>query len=165
MAIYTDESGGRHERPADRDVVWRISGYPLVQRDDGRILMVQPTWNTLWELPGGGIEVGETIQEGIIRECWEETGYRIMINAQPTHVSENNFYSKALDIYFHSVILIYVGYLAHGIQHKEVINTVEKDEIAKVEWVSLNTLDEQNVHLIVWPAIQRLTKERRGDKR
>ena len=31
----------------------------------------------IWSVPGGGVEIGETPQEGAIRETWEETGLRV----------------------------------------------------------------------------------------
>lgn len=62
---------------------------PVVERDvvravvldaDERVLLfhthdpVNPELGRWWELPGGGIEVGETYQQAVIRELREETG-------------------------------------------------------------------------------------------
>ena len=44
---------------------------------DGRVLIVRrarPPAHGLYTLPGGGVELGETLQEAIIREVREETG-------------------------------------------------------------------------------------------
>ena len=47
---------------------------------DGGVLMVKraalPNKN-LWAIPGGMLELGETLQEGAEREIYEETGIRI----------------------------------------------------------------------------------------
>jgi len=40
----------------------------------GRILLMQRTDNQKWAMPGGGLEVGETPTEGVVREAFEETG-------------------------------------------------------------------------------------------
>lgn len=43
--------------------------------DDGRILLHRRRDNDLWALPGGVMELGESIAETAIREVQEETGY------------------------------------------------------------------------------------------
>ncbi len=42
--------------------------------DAGRILLIRRADNGLWAMPGGGLEVGETPAQGIVREVMEETG-------------------------------------------------------------------------------------------
>lgn len=44
---------------------------------DGRLLVVQrgnEPAKGLWAVPGGRLELGETIAEGVVRELYEETG-------------------------------------------------------------------------------------------
>ena len=47
--------------------------------DHDRILLA--LWNEvaepLWTLPGGGVELDETIEDGAVREVLEETGYDV----------------------------------------------------------------------------------------
>jgi 8-oxo-dGTP diphosphatase len=42
--------------------------------DLGRVLLVQRRDNHLWEPPGGVVELTETIEDGLHREVFEETG-------------------------------------------------------------------------------------------
>lgn len=42
--------------------------------DKGRILLIQRADNSLWAMPGGALEVGETPAAGAVREALEETG-------------------------------------------------------------------------------------------
>ena len=54
---------------------------PLVGGDavvvhEGRILLVRRRDDGLWAMPGGLVEVGETVAEAATRELWEETGVR-----------------------------------------------------------------------------------------
>lgn len=54
-------------------------GVGIILRDNnGKILIGKRTDNKTWSLPGGSLEVGETLEEAAKRETFEETG--IIIN-------------------------------------------------------------------------------------
>lgn len=59
---------------ADATYKVRVTGI-LLQQDD-RILLVKQRMSARreWSLPGGTVEVGETLTEACRREVWEETG-------------------------------------------------------------------------------------------
>ncbi|WP_067829691.1 NUDIX domain-containing protein [Actinomadura kijaniata] len=46
----------------------------VVTNDEGEILMIRRTDNDNWALPGGAIDLGESIAEAGVRETREETG-------------------------------------------------------------------------------------------
>lgn len=49
----------------------------VVLRHGGRVLMVWERARECWELPGGGIEPGESPRAAAVRELREETGQRV----------------------------------------------------------------------------------------
>lgn len=59
-----------------------IVGVGAVVIDDGRVLLVkrsQPPLKGDWSLPGGAVEVGETLASAIQREVLEETGLVVSV--------------------------------------------------------------------------------------
>ncbi|WP_433462710.1 NUDIX domain-containing protein [Spirillospora sp. CA-128828] len=64
----------------------------VVENDNGEILMIRRTDNDNWALPGGAIDLGESVTQAAIRETKEETGIEIEITglvgiySDPKHV-------------------------------------------------------------------------------
>ena len=64
----------------------------IVTDDAGRILMVHRTDNDLWSVPGGAMDIGESISEAVVREVKEETGVDVEVTGlvgiytNPKHV-------------------------------------------------------------------------------
>lgn len=52
----------------------RVTGKAIVFDDDSNVALVGTKVNSFYLLPGGGIDQGESIEVGIIRECLEEIG-------------------------------------------------------------------------------------------
>lgn len=66
----------------------------VVTDDEGRIVLVHRKDNGLWALPGGGMELGESIEDCAVREVREETGLDVRVTGlvgvytNPNHVIE-----------------------------------------------------------------------------
>ena len=56
---------------------YSVSVAGVVTDDHGRALLIQRADNGRWEPPGGVLELGETIHDGLRREVREETGLDI----------------------------------------------------------------------------------------
>ncbi len=48
-----------------------------VRDEAGRLLLIHKIDNDFWALPGGGMEIGESIAEAAVREVAEETGLAV----------------------------------------------------------------------------------------
>ncbi|MFI2284523.1 NUDIX hydrolase [Nocardia beijingensis] len=60
------------EAPAANSLKVAVSAF--VRDAKGRILMIHRTDNDKYSIPGGGMEVGETVADAVVREVTEETG-------------------------------------------------------------------------------------------
>jgi non-heme chloroperoxidase len=56
----------------------------IVPNDRGELLLVHKTDNDLWALPGGGMDVGESMSETVVREVKEETGIDVEVTGHST---------------------------------------------------------------------------------
>ena len=78
--------------PAANSIVVAVTAF--IQDDTGRILLIRRTDNDLYAIPGGALELGETLTETVQREVLEETGIDVQVTdligvySDPDHVIE-----------------------------------------------------------------------------
>jgi 8-oxo-dGTP pyrophosphatase MutT (NUDIX family) len=64
----------------------------VVVDQQGRILLIRRSDNDNWALPGGAMDLGESLPAAAVRETWEETGVRVQVTGlvgiytDPRHV-------------------------------------------------------------------------------
>ena len=60
----------------------RLASYAVITREqDGVTEVLLAFWNEgRWTLPGGGVELAETVEEGCVREVFEETGFHVELD-------------------------------------------------------------------------------------
>ena len=54
-----------------------VGASAIIERDDGRILMLQHIGESGWRLPAGFCDLGENVAQTAVREVWEETRLQI----------------------------------------------------------------------------------------
>lgn len=80
-----------HAAPTANSIVPSVN--VVVTDDAGRLLVIRRSDNGNWSLPGGGIDVGESVAAAAVREVEEETGIKcalagplVGIYSNPGHV-------------------------------------------------------------------------------
>ena len=82
---------------------WTVGSVALVERDDGRWLMVKPVYRRGWSLPGGIIDRGEAPADAAVRELGEELGIRIELHGDPWVIVDSG--TRQVETVFRAVVV------------------------------------------------------------
>jgi ADP-ribose pyrophosphatase YjhB (NUDIX family) len=124
--------------PKANSIVPSVTAVAL--NEAGEVLLIHKTDNDLWALPGGGVDVGESVADAAVRETKEETGFDVEVTGlvglytNPAHVMayDDGEVRQQFSICFTARI---VG--------GELRTSSESKEVA---FVSQSKLDKLNIH-------------------
>ena len=106
----------------------------IIYNAEGRIFATQRgygEWEGWWEFPGGKMEAGETAEEALKREIWEELETRIAVERLVTTIDYD--YPK-----FHLTMHCYWCHVESGtltLKEHEAARWLTKDELGSVNWL------------------------------
>ncbi|HGH7175872.1 TPA: NUDIX domain-containing protein [Bacillus wiedmannii] len=63
------------------ELIFMPSVAAVIKNEQGEILFQYPG-GEYWSLPAGAIEPGETPEEAVVREVWEETGLKVKVKKE-----------------------------------------------------------------------------------
>lgn len=124
--------------PKANSIAVAVSAF--IQDDKRRILMIRRTDNDLYAIPGGQLELGETLAQAAVREVYEETGVECTITgvvglySNPSHVVayDDGEVRQEFSICFRAAATS--GDLRTSVESKEVF------------WIAPQELDVLNIH-------------------
>ena len=106
----------------------------IIHDSEGRIFATQRGYGDFkdyWEFPGGKMEAGETAEEALKREIWEELETRIVVERFVMTVEWD--YPQ-----FHLTMQCYLCHVESGhleLKEHEAARWLSKDELENVEWL------------------------------
>jgi 8-oxo-dGTP pyrophosphatase MutT (NUDIX family) len=104
-----------------------VSVAAVIVDDQGRVLVTQRRDNGHWQPPGGVLELDETIEDGLRREVYEETGLTVEIERLTggyKHVKRG------------IIALVFRARIVDGVPGPT-------DEVAAVDWWTAETVEAQ----------------------
>ena len=141
-----DINGKYHEVSLD-ELQWRPSVYGIVIKDGSILLSSQHTANQ-YDLPGGGIETHENIEQALVREIKEETGIDTDIG-ELMMATDNIFIWKPDDPsrreVLHSIMLYYVATMIGGEISTKGFDVQERECAKQAVWLPLDELKDVGI--------------------
>ncbi len=142
MTVCIDLDGDEFEVPTD-SLKMRLAVYGVIVKD-GKLLLL-PHEQGGYDLPGGGVELGETTREALGREVREETGLNVEMQdvlRVKTSFYAGNYISEG---YLHSTLIYYRCKIIDGDITTDNFDTFAKENLKKAEWVDINKLSDIEV--------------------
>lgn len=117
----------------------------FVENDEGKILIVKERRTGKWVFPGGQVEVGENLMDGLIREVKEESGIDVEVSDLTTIYSNTGTYEghSGVKIVPTKVMFDFICYPVGG-------ELTTSDETSDSRWVS----KEKVLDMVSSPALR-----------
>ena len=119
------------------DLYFRPSSYGLII-DDGKIALLRSTVNNKYIFPGGGVDLGETMEEAMKREVVEETGL-VVETADFIDAADAFFEYTPDNLKFHAIQFFYLC----TVSNNSLITTdqiVDDNAVKQPQWVDISGL-------------------------
>lgn len=112
-----------------------ISVYAILRNEKGQFLLLKRSENShtnpgKWDLPGGKLGPGETLEDAVVREVWEETGISIVPGEIAGYVAFELPQKKVISIVYNG------GYVIADVKLSY--------EHLEYSWISLDSILEMN---------------------
>jgi ADP-ribose pyrophosphatase YjhB (NUDIX family) len=123
-----------------KDLSWRPSVYGIVIEDD-KIALVPQHKPGFFDVPGGGVYLGEDLEKAVIREVKEETGLDVEV-VKLAGLKSNIFAAThATGNVYHSILIYYVCKKIGGELSTDGFDEFEKNYAGLAQWIPVADID------------------------
>ncbi len=117
------------------ELVFRPSVYGILI--EGGNILLSPNNEGKYDFPGGGMEVGETVEVALLREFREETGLQIRVGQ--VLACQSQFYKiDEPGVAWNVIAMFFACHRVGGELSDEYFDNREKSILKMAEWISLD---------------------------
>jgi 8-oxo-dGTP diphosphatase len=131
-----------------------IIGVGAVVIDGSKVLLVRRGQEPLkgeWSLPGGALELGETLQQGVVREVLEETGLTVVPAGIVEVLDRITQDDSSGRVRYHYVLVDFLCHVASGM-------LCGASDAEEARWVEREDLQEQGGYRLAPLTVQVIEK-------
>lgn len=139
--VCRDWNEEKHE-VSESEMTFRPSVYGILIRDEKILLSPQRDG---YDFPGGGIEVGETIEQALAREFREETGLTVRMG-ELVYCGQDFYYSLSHNRAFNTILLYYVCSYVSGNISTDGFDKYERGYAEEAKWIPLASIESIKFH-------------------
>lgn len=141
-----------------KQIIVAALGLP-VSPDGKKVLLTQrhapgrPAWHNKWQIAGGGLDFGETLEEGVIREMWEELQVKAKIIHPYPIVKTSIWYAEESDEKMDTQVVLITYLVDIGDQVPDL--TQDPDwETSACEWFTLDEAKKLDCLPLTLPVVE-----------
>jgi mutator protein MutT len=139
-----------------------VTGGAIIRDQQNRILLQRRSDYGDWGLPGGGMDAGESIEETMIREVYEETGLKIKEYNLYTIYSGPRMkyrYPDGNEVVFVMFLFNAIADLnGQVIEGNRLIYNDDHDESLRLEFKLLEDINIEEINIVQKPIFEDLKK-------
>lgn len=113
--------------------------------DDGKILMVKTDKTSYHYSVGGRVHFGETANDAVLREVYEETGIRLEIE-RPVFIHENFFTLQGTSTRYHELSIFFLMKKSSEIKNIRSGSTTDRGDKEQLVWLPIDSLSDYEVY-------------------
>lgn len=136
--VICHDINGKLYKVDAKKLTFRPSIYGILIEKNKILLSKQ--WDG-YDFPGGGAELHETVEDTLVREFWEETGFRVKKN-KLIYTGNSFLYSIVRKKYWNCLLFYFSVKKTGGKLSKENFDEYEKKYADLAEWIDVKKLNQ-----------------------
>lgn len=138
--VQSTDINGKSLTVPVRELYWRPSAYGIIMKSN-KLLVVPQFEENRYDLPGGGVDLGELLEQAVIREVKEETGLTVSSPEIVTVTSNFFTFSHSDNSTAACILTYYTCELVGGELSTDGFDEEEQKYARQAIWLPLERLD------------------------